>query len=265
MADITIQAGNTTTVSGILNINDKTKYLVEDVQYRSMPQRELTTGKIAIRPGEKLTSSEFSTKEITIKGYIFGNDPNDLRNNIDEFQKLAGLQTVALTIDERTYTTTLTRMNLPQQYYNNTMQPYEATFKALQPFSFSSLLLVSGIAPSGIATISGTLVVSGTVFAEPSILVRPIGNSSGNTGISSIKVKYLSTNQELVVSGGNYQYQRDVIFDFSNYIITSSGNNTDFAGFFARWEPGARQFTITISGGKPGFIYQLFYNPRYFQ
>ena len=50
------------TVNG-LTIDDNVTYLIEEITYKNMPQRDVQRMPISTRPGSKLVASEWSEKE----------------------------------------------------------------------------------------------------------------------------------------------------------------------------------------------------------
>ncbi len=253
-----------------LNITDNINYLVEEITFRDMPARNLTSVPISTRPGDKLVAAEWSNKQIYIKGRIFGASYDDLRSKVDTFQLNAAIQSLALQIDnDRTYTTSLIDLKIPNQFYNLTMVEYEANFLCLDPFAYASAVTISGTTISGTVTYSGTVTISGTVFAEPLLTITPAGSPSGDSGIKQMQIKYINDGGIVTISGlsgGNFNYNSPIVIDYSNYKVTVGGVTADYTGIFSRWEPGLRNFEITvISGLKNAFNIQLGYNPRYYE
>lgn len=253
------------TVNG-LNLSDNANYLVEEVQYKNPPERRTFSAGISRRPGDKLTGQEWGSKTIKINGIIFGSSYSDLMSRIDTFQQTIAPQSVSITVDNgRSYTGTLKSLNIPNQFYNLSMIRYTADFYCVDPFAYAPTLTVSGNTISGTLTYSGAMTISGSVFAEPTITINPIGGLAGDSGINVLSIANTTTGENVTVSG-TINYVSDLIFDYSNYQITNSGVLSDFQGIFSRWEPGLNRYEITVtSGTRSAYSWSIRYSPRYYQ
>jgi len=224
-----------------------------------MPQRDIISGPVATRAGDRYITSEWRSKEIEIKGRIFGNTSIELRQNIDDFQQALSIENISLFIDtDRYYTAVLESIDIPTQFYNATMVTYDAKFYCPDPFAYSSYTAVSGNTISGTLTYSGTVTISGTVYAEPSITITPRYIQNGLFTVTA-------STGELVTLSGTFSPNNPVILDYRSFRVTNSGIASDFTGVFSRWEPGSNSFTINFSGGiNAGYSWKLDYQPRYF-
>lgn len=253
------------TVNG-LNINNNSTYVVSEVNFRSIPKRDIQSVGISRQPGDKLTATEWKNKEITFKGHIFGSSASNLRSLVDTLQQNFAIQSLALAIDsDRTYTATLTDLQIPNQFYNTSYVPYEATFLAIDPFAYAPVTLASGTVVSGTLTYSGTLTISGSVFAQPTLTITPIGALAGNSQIKAMQIVHVPTTETVTVSGV-FNYNSAITIDYKNYLVTMSGVTSDYTGIFSRFEPGVLAYTITIASGvRNGYNYKWSYQPRYYQ
>lgn len=253
------------TVNG-LNISDNTSYLVEELDSRSPADRTINTQGISTRPGDKLLATEWNNKTIKIKGRVFGTTAALLKTNVDTLEQNFAVASLALQIDsDRTYTCTLTKLQIPSQFFNLTMVEYNAEFLAVDPFAYSSQLTASGTVVSGTVTFSGTLTVSGTVFAEPTLTINFKGANAGNSGAQQLRITHVPSGETMTISG-TLNYLSDNSVDYKNFIVTLSGVSSDYSGIFSRWEPGSSAYTIAvISGTRQGFNYKWSYQPRYYQ
>lgn len=259
------------TING-LNISDNTYYLVEEIDYRSMPDRIIDAQPISTRPGDKLITTEWGEKTITITGRAFSPTVSGILPIVDTLQQNMAVQSTSLIVDTgRTYTVSLAKMEIPTQFFNVNMVQYTATFQAVDPFAYASAVTISGIVAAGITTLSGIVTISGTVFAEPMITLTPTNGSTfaGDSGYSQFQITYKTTGEILTVSGSNsqnFQYGVPVVADYHNFLVTISGVTQDYSGVFSRWEPGIRNFEIKILSGTPnGYEWALSYQPRYFE
>lgn len=248
-----------------LNISDNVNYLVETVKYKSNPTRRIVSQSISRRPGDKLVANEWGSKIIGIEGRIFGSNYADLISHLDTFQQTLNIQSASISIDTgRSYTGTLQKLDIPEQVYNLSMVKYSAEFLCADPFAYGSALTVSGLTASGTTTATINLTVSGTVFAEPTITFNPTGARTGDCGIRAITVTHVPSGETMTISG-NFNYTASDVIDYSNFLVTISGVNSDYTGIFSRFEPGLNQITITIASGVVNsYWWSISYQPRYF-
>jgi hypothetical protein len=251
------------TVNG-LQIDDNIKYVVSEINQHRAPTRDVQSQQLSRTAGSKLLSNEWIEKQIDIKGYIFGTTSADFQTNMDTFKQNVALRSVALTIDNRTYTSTLTDLQIDTQFYNNTYVPYQASFLCVNPFAYMTGVTASGIVGTNITTYSGSLTISGSAFNQPTLTIIPTGGLAGNSGIKAVTVTYVPTGETLTVSG-TFNYASAVVIDYLNYLVTNSGISTDYSGIFSRWDVGVDAFTITIASGTLGaYNYFFSYQPRYY-
>jgi len=248
-----------------ISLEDGNNYLVEEVSFRSVPNRQVLSVPISRRPGDKLTGVEWGNKEIEIKGRIFSTTTSGLRGAIDNLQLNLAVQSLALSIDtDRQYTATLESLDIPTQFYNQTMAEFDAKFLTVDPFSYSSQITASGTVISGTVTYSGSITISGTVFAEPLLTLTPTGANVGNSGIKTFLITHVPSSETMTVSG-TISYNSPISIDYNNFLVTNSGIQSDYTGIFSRFEPGLVNYTITVSSGvRQGFNWKFAYQPRFY-
>lgn len=206
-----------------LQIDNNVSYIVEEVTYKSVPVREVFHQNLSRRPGEKLIGVEWGSKEIEIKGRVFATTVSGLIGNIDILQQNMAVQSLALSIDNgRTYTATLESLDIPTQFYNQTMAQYDAKFLAIDPFAYANQVTASGTVVSGTVTYSGTVTISGSVWAGPILSIIPLGGTTGDSGIKSFKVTHVPTGETMTVSG-TMSYAAPIVIDYNNFLVTNSG------------------------------------------
>ena len=253
------------TING-LQIDDNINYLVEEIDYKNMPIRNIQIEAISTRPGNKMVAYEWAEKEITIKGRVFGQTYQDLNSLIDTLQKNFAVPFVDISIDTgKSFTGALSELTIPNQFYTLSMAQYEAKFICADPFAYGNMVTISGTTVSGTVTCSGVLTISGSAFAEPLLTLRPIGALAGNSGIQAIQI-YNSSTGELVTVSGTFPYGSDITIDYANFAVTISGISSDFNGIFSRFEPGNVNYEITVtSGTRNAYQWKWSYRPRYYQ
>lgn len=253
------------TING-LQIDDNVSFITEEVTYKSSPTRTIYSQDLSRRPGSKLTGVEWGAKEIEIKGRVFGTTVSGLIGNVDTLQQNAAVQSLALSIDQgRTYTATLESLDIPTQFYNQTMASFDAKFIAVDPFAYANQVVASGTVTSGTVTYNGSVTVSGNVWAGPLLTITPAGANVGDSGIKSFMITHIPTGETITVSG-MMSYNSGIVIDYQNFLVTNSGTLSDYTGIFSRWNPGNVNYTIAVtSGAKQKYLYKWAYSPRYYQ
>lgn len=250
------------------SLQDST-YITTRIDYRSIPNREVSLEDVSRRPGKKLISQEFGEKRIIMAGYILGDDASDLRTNIDTFHSnVTTKNSGTLVIDpNREIEAVVASMVVSDAHYAQSIVPFELEFIAAEPFWRGNELTASVTVASGTSNKSITTVISGTVFAEPSITFTSDSGEvpGGNTTTSGIKITYDSTGEFTAWSGGanSLPYSDFVKFDYENQVITEVATVINPRGVFMRWQPGETTFTVTFSGTTQGGAIDITYQPRY--
>lgn len=244
-------------------------YITSEVQHHSAPNRDVRTGRITGQPGVNQLGEEFVEKRITVRGHILGDGASDLRTKIDNLNKNV-VRTVAktLTVDTgRNYTATCTRSTISDPTYSVDYVPFELEFLCADPFAYGSTQNVTWTVASGTTTVTDTVTISGSMFAEPTLTFTSAG-SGGYTTTSGIRVDHSLSGTYVVWSGTNANptlaYGDFVTLNYENQTVTTSGVVHDYFGnMLARWEPEDNGFTVTFSGTTQGGTLQLSYQPRY--
>lgn len=244
-------------------------YLVAEVEYRTLPTRDIQMEWIARKPGKKFLATEFGERHIRLKGWIIGTDSANLISLIDTLHTNVTRKKIGvLSIDSgRDIQAVVSAVTVPEPHYTQSMVPFDMEFVAAEPFwkgtqQTISLTVVSGTGEPH--TQSVTTTISGSVFAEPSITYTAPG-STGTTTLSGIIINYQSTGETITWSGGAsaLPYGSAVKFDYENQIILQNTTEIVATGVFSRWEPGSTNFQITYSGQTQGGTLDIVYRPRY--
>lgn len=243
-------------------------YIVQDIIYRTIPTRSLDTQKIARRPGVKTLSSDFAERSVKLTGYIIADSVAELRTAIDNLHNNVTRKTSgALYVEsDRSANAIVSQVVITDANYNQSFVPFEVDFLLSDPFYYGLQQTVNYTVPSGTTTLSQSITISGSVFAEPLITYTTPG-SSGFTTTSGIRVTYGPTTEVVTWSGTlghtTAPYGTGITFDYPSHQILQGTTRVDIDGVFARWEPGNAAFTVTFSGGAPGGTLQFAYQPRY--
>lgn len=244
-------------------------YIIQDIVYRTIPSRTLDVQKIARRTGSKLLASDFDTRSISMSGYILGSTISDLRDKIDNLhnnvtRKADGVLQME---ESRTASALVSNLSIADSHYNQTMVPFEIEFLLTDPFFYGPQNSVSWSVGAGEFSLTDTLTISGSMFAEP-LISYTAAAGAGQTTTSGILVTYVDTGEVITWSGtGATTTLADgdtVQFDYINHKILEGTAEQTLEGVFSRWEPGSRGITITFSGtSDQGGTLSFAYQPRY--
>lgn len=242
-------------------------YISEEVSYRNTPSRDLETAKITRRPGVKLMSHDFGERRVRIVGHILGDSVSDLQSKIDDLHtNITRKEEGKLYVESnRSAVATVVSVAISDPHYAQDYVPFEIEFLLTDPFFYGSQQTVSWTIPASTTTLTDTLTISGSVYAEPTIrYAAPAGG--GYTTTSGITVSYTPTGEHVTWSGtgpATLAYADSVSFDYASHLITQGVTEMDVEGVFSRWEPGSAPFTATFSGTAAGGTLEFIYQPRY--
>lgn len=244
-------------------------FVTERITFKGYAERAVIRSNVNRREGVKLLATEFGGKEVTLQGVVIADSASDLRDKIDNMKKLLTEEEGNLEIESnRTFKATVESLVISDEHYNQSKAPWEVTFTCSKPFSEGSALTVITALPSGVFTFSGYVNISGTFFARPTLIYRPVdGDTAGSTDIKTMAVRHTPTGQTLTVSGFNsglgLKYGTDISINTDNLTVLEGVTIIDSTGSFPRWQPGDNNYLVTVSGNHLGGVMELSYTPRY--
>ncbi len=241
-------------------------YITEKINYRTIPSRPLVSEPIARKPGRKLVSTDFGVREITLAGWIIADSSSDLIDKMDDLNKnVTRKREGTLEIDtNRQIEAIVSAVTISDPHYTQSVVPFQIEFTCVDPFFRGTQLTASTTVASGVGSAVITTTISGSVFAEPSIVYNaPSG--AGDTLTTDIQVEYGPTAETVTWSGGGnaLAYSDFVKFDYENQLILEGATDIEPSGVFSRWEPQSTTFTLTFTGNAQGGTIDLIYRPRY--
>ena len=223
-------------------------YITTEIEYRSLPSREITLESIARKPGKKFLNEEFGERRIRLSGFIEGSSASDLITKIDDLHTNVTRKKIGtLSIDaNRDIQALVASVAIAEPHYSQTIVPMSLEFVAAEPFFQGTQQIATTSVAEGTSSVTITTTFSGSVFAEPTITYTPKGGTL-NTNINKITISYDATGEEVTWSGGNHALNNanSVAFDYINQIITEGSTEIEASGVFARFEPGSRSITVT--------------------
>lgn len=248
--------------------NDE-NFITERITFKGFADRAVTRAKINRREGVKLVATEFGEKQVTLEGRVIADSSSELQSLLDGLKQSVQEEEGSLVLENgRTFLATISSIAIPDEHYNQSTAPWMVTFICSNPFANTNSQSVVIPVPSGVFTVSGLIVISGTFFNRPVLTFTPAGAASGNTLVKRLDIYHVPSAQTLTVSGfgsgTGLSYANAVVIDMDNFSVLEGTTDKDFSGSFMRWEPGTNRFTVTSSDkGFPGGTLTVTYNPRY--
>lgn len=245
-------------------------FITERIVFKGYASRGVIRAKVNRREGVKLLATEFGEKEVTIAGVIVGSSASNLQTLLDNMKKSLTEEDGELVIEAgRTFHATVESLAVPDEHYNQSKAPFEASFVLSNPFAEGEQLTVVQNVASGSFTVSGLINISGSLFVRPTIIYTP-PSVVGDTYIRRIDMYHVLTGQSIVISGfgsGQLQglnYQNAVTVNLDNFTVLEGTDEMNTGGSFPKFEPGNNDYTLTASGRAfPGGTVSVIYKPRY--
>ncbi len=238
--NVTFNGTNLNTLPGVNIVN------YDIVQ---LPSRNLTVSKLARANKSVLTSAEYSTKTVTVSGYVGGNGILEVQEN---FNRLRGyIQTVEAPLrlqygtDQVEYTTTLNGVSSSMVGPN-----YNFVFSFVCSNPVGTSVSLSTLFNNEVITNSSKVIpfnVEGAFYAEP-VITLVYTTATGATG-GSISVLDAVTNRGIKIEG-DFQDGDIVTIDSSTFTVLVNAAPVDFMGQFPTFLPGIRsiQYIDDFSG-----------------
>ncbi len=237
--------------------------IITDVQYRQMADRILNTSPISRRTGNKFLSDDFTTKTITMNGYVISNSASGLIGVIDTMHKFLSLPQKELSIDaDRVYIATCSKAEFPELNFTRSVSPFTLEFLSVNPFSYGTNLNAGFVLPSGILESTINITISGTAYNEPNLRLTT-ASGAGNAGITKMIISHLTSGQEVVISGA-WSRNVETVLNYDNATVTLSGLLYDYTGSFDNFPVGNNSIKITFEGSNNfGVDGEISYSPRF--
>lgn len=249
------------------SFND-TNWITERILFKGYADREVIRGKINRREGVKLLATEFGEKEISLEGVVIAASPSALQTILDSMKSALTNEEGSLVLETgRTFSATVKNISIPDEHYSLTKVPFRVTFVCSQPFAVAASQSVTIPITSGRYTVSGTVTITGSIFARPVLTYTP-PSATGQSLIKRLDLYHVETGQTVTISGfgsgTSLLYQNAVTINLDAFLSLEGTNAINTTGSFPRFEPGVNTFTLTASGRVfPGGSLALAYQPRY--
>lgn len=253
---------NTSVYFNNFNLGSLQGVYIVNYNVTDMPARNLNISKLARRNRSLLTSAEYAQKDVTVEGFVGGDNWIVQQQNFDRLkshiQDVEGIIRVVQGTSAVEYTGTLNGIS------KNRLGPnlgFTLTFKCANPigrdFSSQSLFTPTTITTS---TISKPLLIEGTFDAEPRFNIT-INSVTGGTN-KSISLLNAATGKGIKITR-NY-VAGDIISIASDTMeVVANTQLADFKGQFPQFPPGARTLQYIDDFTARNVTITATYNRRY--
>lgn len=219
------------------------------------PRQALNLLKISRRDGEKLISSTFEPKTLSISGVIKGSDQDDLERNIDEFKRYTAVTQGELDIEYaggyRRYIVALQTVLIERAFHHITRAPFSLTFIVNDP-PFGQkvsglggeLVVNEAMSAQAIASVAYQTTITFDGSAPPKPVITAVIDTVGS--LAELTFKNQTTNQEITV-GTSWSNGDQVTIDTDGNTVRRAGIDVDFEGIFPEFDLGPNQILLTLS------------------
>ena len=236
------------------------------IQHTEMPNRDLQLEPKARADGFNIVNAKFTQKIIEIDGKLSTTDGATLASKIDEMKLNLNGISGNLIIDygstQRLYFCTVSKIELPEDFYNINNVPYKITFTCADPFGYTTN---SGIASQTGATslLNDTiLTVSGSINSDPVVYLTV--NSATNMNLVTFSNEY--TGENIVITkpmAANFNTADQLIINCRTKQVQINGSGLDYTGRFPTMNPPTAQLRIAITATSANYNLIYRYLPSY--
>ena len=236
--------------------------LVNRLNKSDAPSRDIQSENIAFQDGFNIVANFWRSRTIVIGGTLDATSSAHLATLIDTLkQNLSGVGK-NLDLDfgngTRRYLATLSKLSMPEEFYNITNITYTAEFLC-QPFGYDTSnqnVIVSGITTS---PYNGSLSAIGTYKPTPVITITMSAASGVTGGISFAN----TTTGDVITIPGAIASTDVIVIDTDTQKVTKNGVQVDFNGPIPNFAVGINAFTVTMGGTSRTYNLAISYIPRY--
>lgn len=239
----------------------------QTIQHTNIPGRDLQVESRARADGFTIVNAKFTTKNIEISGKLSASSREALIEKIDEMKlKLNGISG-NLDIDYgdgiRRYFATVSKLELPEEFYNINNVPYTIIFECNNPFGYAT---TSGVAsfPANTAMLKDIiLTVSGSINSDPVVFITI---NSGTQNMNLVRFSNESTGEIIVVTKPNAAYflpADQLIINCSSKRVQINGSGLDYTGRFPTMNPPTQQLRLALQADAVNVDIIVNYLPAY--
>lgn len=223
-----------------------TNVVLSVVDHDSSVAQDLNLQKISRQDGQKLLSSSFNVKKISLSGTVKGSSMADLEFRIDQLKKncmvINGRLDIQYGGETRRYIVSAESFASQRKNYNVTTAPFSVVFTVYNPpfgqnvsglggnLAINEALSSAGNTVQGLAS---TVSFDGSAPPRPLITFR-IDNAGGLEQIDELNIG----KKNIISIGTHFTTGDKVLIDTDNQVVLWNGRPVNFEGVFPEYEVG---------------------------
>jgi len=243
--------------------------LTRDIQYQNLASKSLITREDTIRHGYELVDEHYTSRTITVSGWLISDTGSNLKTLVDTFKSYFNdsegnldIETYGGSTVYRRHIATLQNLEIPEEHWMVTQLPFTLTFMC-QPFSMATSTTTVNLNSGNPITSSPYnegISISGTYNTKPVITITV----NSETSMTVLKLDNTTTGDWIQITPSGGFSAGDVLeIDCENETIELNSSSIDFTGVFPVFESGTNNLTLTITASAFNLDASIVYYPNY--
>lgn len=221
--------------------------LTPDIDRYSMPERQVQSFDLSFSDRQKVVTSFFKKKVITISGNFLASTESALQTMISQARAaLVGEEaTLAIPFNGLTinYTATVTKNTIPRTNVNVSFCPYTVEFTCVNPpFGVDSVLNTDTNAAITTTPKTSTFLTGGEYAPEPTLTFTV----NSETTLTTIVYTQDDTGYSITVSTA-FTAGDVLVINMANKSVLLNGSPQDYSGNFPSFVVGTNNYTIDFT------------------
>src|SRR3990167_4540371 len=242
-----------------------TNFRTRIIQHTHLPNKVVQTEPISRADGLTIVNVKYSSREIIVEGRLTSTDRATLVSKIDEMKKKLSCYSGTLDIDygndTRRYYATVTKLDIPEDFYNISNVPYSVTFLCADPFGYTTASGIAALTSQTALLKDITMTISGTINSEPVAHVTLTTVS----GMTTLQFSNENTGESIIVSrpGGYFQNGDALIINAKKKQVQINNSGIDYVGRFPSVAPDTTQLRVQIQAISANYNITVRYSPKF--
>jgi len=235
------------------------------IQHTDIPEKLVQAEGRARADGMQVVNVRYGGREIDVEGMMSAADRQTLVTLIDTMKLNIKDASGVLDIDygngTRRYYATVTKLDIPEDFYNITSVPYKITFFCADPFGYAT---TSGnLSFSGVTAMLNDYVitVSGSIDSDPVVQLT----LTTVVAHATITLSNETTGEAIVIAKatGNFSNGDVVLIDCKRKVVQLNGSGLDYTGRFPGLSVPTTRLRIAMAATSVNYAPVVRYSPRY--
>ena len=238
------------------------EYITRTITHRQIGDRVLNTKPNLRRGSFDIVDTRFTSKIITITGWIKSDTAANLRTAIDTMKENIQGKEKNLDIDYGSgtirYKSTVQSVDIQEEAWYISQVPFTIEFLC-EPWGTTPTTSSQSYLNKTTTTHSDTINITGSMGPFPTLTV----DIDSESDMTVIKFQNDTTNDWVQIDR-SFAAGESLVIDCLNETIQVDGTNVDFTGVFPGFETNTNSFMVTITdSGAFQYDLKISYNPHY--